>query len=230
VLNLLWEEKFKVISDTFAREESSCKPILLWQDEDGQKVLAHSFLHRIDTIDQIVTFNISNLDNRFKFNIQKELYGKLNERSLLFKAQIVSMSKHLVSVYLPDKVRVAELRRFQRLNLGRNSAVYSNVERVEDELLGKRVYNIRLFDISRSGASFIVKSGDKKFFKKGEILKVLNFGTMDMGIPLEASIVYAKDISYSEGNIQLSISKLGLKFDHSLPERMYNTLLERIIK
>ena len=230
MLNLLWEEEVKVISDTFDRADSNSKDLLLWQDVDGKKLMEPSFLHNIDSVDQIVTFAISNMDKRYKFDLQSNLYGRLNERSLLFKAQIISMSRHLVSIYLPDKVRILELRKYQRVNLGHHSAVYSKIERMEDDLLGKRIYNIRLYDISRSGASFIVKSGDRKYFKEDEIIKILNLGAMDMGTPLEATIVYAIDISYNEGSVQMSIAKLAIKFDHSFPERMYNSLLERIIR
>lgn len=230
MLNLLWEEESKIISETFNRAESEHKDILLWQDLDGQKLMAPSFLHKIDPIDQIVTFGILNLDKRYKFDLQNDLYGRLDERSLLFKAEIVNMSMQLVSIHLPDKVRVLELRKHERLHFGQKSAVYSNVERVADDLLGRRVYNIRLFDISRSGASFIVKSGDRKFFNIDEDINILNIGTMEMGTPLEATIVYSEEISYKSGSMQMSISKLGIKFNHSIPERMYNSLLERIIK
>ncbi|WP_127715852.1 PilZ domain-containing protein [Halobacteriovorax sp. HLS] len=230
MLDLIWEKESKIISQTFLRANENFKAILLWQNINGRRSLFPSVVHDVNFLDKTVTFCLKDMEKKYRFNSDELLYGRLDERSLLFKSPIVNVNDFLVTVHLPDEVRLLELRNYQRTHYGHNSAIYGNVERVVDDLLGQKVYSFRLFDISQSGASFVIKAKDKKCFNKGDVVLIQNIGETKMDVPMEAEVVYVKDVPYTDGAIKYGISKLGVKFDHAMPERMYNILLERLIK
>lgn len=229
MLNLQWERDLTIIKETIIRACDKFDNVLLWQNINGEKVMIPCLITNIDPIDNKVTLYFNHTINVHKLDPQVEIFGRCNERSLIFKSTVDDIIKNEIVINVPTEVRVLECRSYTRNIFGVDSHIYSTVDKVEEDLLGKSNFNLRLYDISQSGASFVVKTNEKKLFKVGETLKISSFDQFEMDTPLECQVCHLTDVLQKNATSSYSFRKMGVKFDFSLPEAIYLNILERIV-
>ncbi|OUR97108.1 hypothetical protein A9Q84_12320 [Halobacteriovorax marinus] len=229
MIQLEWERDISTIRETIIRGCENFDNVLLWQNIAGQRVLIPCLMTTFMPLDNRVVFSFNNSSHLKKFDPSQIVYGRCNERSLIFKSDTFTMSSNELSIPLPSEVRVLENRKFKRNSFGVNSIIYSTIEKFEIDLLGKKRFNLRLYDISQSGASFVVKTNEKKLFTVGESLKIYSFDQFEMKEALECEVFHSSDITQRNETSSFSFRKIGVKFDFHLQKKIYLSILERII-
>jgi len=229
MIDLQWERDTAIIKETIVRACDNFDDVLLWQNINGKKITINCMMTTFLALEDKIIFNFNNSTNAQQIDTAKAIYGRCNERSLIFKSTISDIITNEITINLPTEVRVLENRTHGRDIFGINSVIYSSVEKIEDDLLGKSKFNLRLFDISQSGASFVVKTSEKKLFRVGEFLNISSFDQFQMKDPLGCEILHLTDVLQNDATSSFSFRKMGVKFDFAIPEKIYLSILERIV-
>jgi hypothetical protein len=145
--NLRFENNLNSIASLMREMQVHKTSLTLWQNQTGNRILSQAFIKHLDSNHNVITLNPFK-KNFLSFKPDDLIFCHTEFKSIVFKTSIKTLDANLLNCSIPESLRLLELRTEPRVNFG--------LEFNPPEIMTENNDVFRLFDLSPSGASFII--------------------------------------------------------------------------
>lgn len=223
MLNLRVSRNNNEISETINSMFVDSSPVMLWQNQHGNRVVTYATILNIDFENNQIIMQ-ANQKNRFeKFSKDFTIYIRGPQRSILFKQTKCRLNANKLALAIPSEVRLYEQRLLPRFN----TPDKKNIEAYFDKRIGAGVgsdksFAARVINLSQEGLCLEIIQNMGKFFYEGDSVFLSNLNNISFDSKLEAVIVYLKK-TYGSNSDRM---QMGIRFKSALSQE----LLRKIVK
>lgn len=197
----------KELNNTIINKEE----FLIWHSLEDHRILAKATVESVKfdkKQDLIASFKY---DNELK---DQKVYFLYNEKSeILFKAELVELTKDIIRLKVSDKKYLKEKRGSKRIEFN-NIAVNIVIKTIEnDKKKTKRLHEVTISDISERGVSFLIPRSQSLLFKVDSPVTLSKIEKIQLPKEIPGKIIHTTEMAQNidtAGNARLMI---GVKFD-----------------
>lgn len=221
-LNLRVSRNHFEISNTINTMFADNAPVMIWQNQNGNRVVTYATIEKIDFKNKRILFQAKE-KNRFEsFSSNYTIYIRGEERSILFKQQDCKLNSNKIAVSIPSEVRLFEQRLVPRFDSPEKISVDAHFDkRIGAGVGSERNFSARVMNISKDGMclEFIQNLG--KYFYDGDLLFLNNIDQTSFNPKLEAKIVYINKPLAGTDRM-----RMGLRFMQALTQEQLRMLIK----
>lgn len=196
-------------------------PLLLWQSE-ARNAARHGIISDFHIPQKQIQIVLS--DQQHRMNGKESIYCKGDEKKLVFKSEHHLASGPLLTLRIPDDIRLQETRTDPRYDLFANKKAFLTVAVMSHYESKESSFVLKMIDVSTMGCSVVMHTTNLKHFREGEKVKVTQVGSDIVNIPFEATIKHICPIK-SKGAGSIQLYKVGMSFSHRI--NFYNYFITR---
>lgn len=187
-------------------------PLLLWQSHarnEARNAIVSDF--DIPTKSISVTLNTQGMG----LNFSQPLYCKGDEKRMVFKSINITGQGNNLKITVPDDIRLYESRSNHRYPMFSNKKAFITVAVSSHYESKESSFVFKLNEISQSGCSVIMSSGNLIHFQVGSALKLLQVGSDFVNGLVTAKVKYLQPLA-SKGQTEIQLYKVGIRFDKKI--------------
>jgi hypothetical protein len=224
--NFVVETQPKEIVRALMKMSATKQPLTVWQNDGETRVIHKCFIHEVDLKSYKIYLRASSKDERLNFAKEMTFYFRGEERSVLFKQDVLNSNSRIITAVIPKEVRVIENRTKPRLHFGHLSNKSSLFTKQDPGKIDVKHFNVNVYDASELGLALIVPSKEANFLFVDDIINFSNIGGRVYGpsLLIEAKIIYIVKINFKKEGIKHSAFKIGVKFKNNISKNELNEI------
>jgi hypothetical protein len=192
-------------------------PLLLWQSFSRHDPREATILE-VNTQKKSIVVSPTNNTSILDPNAVLYCHGK--EKMMVFKTLNMGLERGVLSVGLPNDIRLQELRANQRYEMYSNKKAFISVTVSSHYESKESSYVLRLNDISTTGASIRTHSSNTKHFSIGMNIKVTQIGSDFIHGGMSATVLDIRPVE-AKAPTEVQLYRIGLKFERPIEFYMY---------
>lgn len=222
MLNLRISRNHFEITSTIQSMHSDSSPVMLWQNQNGKRVVTYATIEKIDFKNNRILLQAKE-KNRFEsFSRDYTIYIRGEERSILFKQQQCKLNANKIAITIPNEVRLFEQRLVPRFESPQKVTVDAHFDkRIGAGIGSERNFSARVMNISKDGMclEFIQNLG--KYFYEDDTLFLSNINQTSFTPKLEARIIYINKPAAGSDRM-----RMGVRFSSPLTQEQLRLLVK----
>ena len=209
------------IIETLIQIQIEALPMLIWQNEDGERYTANVKIEKIDYSNESIFLTPFTPEDEVLFNklkINSTIYLKGNSKSIVFKQEksAVKAKKGFLQIFIPNQVKMFEKRTEIRYDLTQfDPIITAELYPGGRKDISTRSIIVNMKDVSLGGMGFYLAKRHARLFSEKDKIKILRIGKNNFPRPITAEIVNI--ISPQDG---IEFVRLGIRFTEGITKEL----------
>lgn len=214
LLNLRITRSHGEIIETISQIYAENMELMVWQNQNGKRVVAYTRIGRIDFGKK--TLRLIRSEGVKKFSMKYPLYIRSEHKHILFKQSDCKIMNQEIDLSLPKEVRMQEQRTIPRLLTTHAHDISAYFTKKIGAGVGStKSFTAKIINLSANGACFEFLQNMGKFFYENDDIVITHLNHSVFSSELVAQIIYIQKPKLGSERL-----RMGIKFKTALSKPM----------